>query len=52
MIGLIFGDTNFPKEILKTIKKRNIKYLIVDLSKSKNFKKDKKSYAASIGQFG
>ena len=52
MIGLIFGDTNFPKEILKTIKKKKIKYLIVDLSKSKNFKKDKKSYAASIGQFG
>ena len=41
MIGLIFGDTDFPKEILKTIKKRKIKYLIVDLSKSKKFKKDK-----------
>ena len=52
MIGLIFGDTDFPKEILKTIKKKKIKYLIVDLSKSKNFKKDKKSYAVSIGQFG
>ena len=52
MIGLIFGDTDFPKEILKTIKKRKIKYLIVDLSKSKKFKKDKKSYVASIGQFG
>ena len=52
MIGLIFGDTDFPKEILKTIKKRKIKYLIVDLSKSKKFKKDKKSYAVSIGQFG
>ena len=52
MIGLIFGDTDFPKEILKTIKKKKIKYLIVDLSKSKKFKKDKKSYAVSIGQFG
>ena len=52
MIGLIFGDTDFTKEILKTIKKRKIKYLIVDLSKSKKFKKDKKSYAVSIGQFG
>ena len=52
MIGLIFGDTDFPKEILKTIKKRNIKYLIVDLSKSKKFKKDKKTYVVSIGQFG
>ena len=52
MIGLIFGDTDFPKEILKTVKKRKIKYLIIDLSKSKKFKKDRKSYSISIGQFG
>ena len=52
MIGLIFGDTHFPKEILKTVKKRKIKYLIIDLSKSKKFKEDRKSYSVSIGQFG
>ena len=52
MIGLIFGDTDFPKEILKTIKKKKIRYLIIDLSKFKKFKKDKKSYTVSIGQFG
>ncbi len=52
MIGLIFGDTDFPKEILKKIKKKRIKYLIIDLSKSKKFKKDEKSYSVSIGQFG
>ncbi len=52
MIGLIFGDTDFPKEILKTIKKNKIKYLIIDLSKSKKFKKDKNSFAVSMGQFG
>ena len=52
MIGLIFGDTDFPKKILKTIKKRKIKYLIIDLSKSKKFKKDSRSYSVSIGQFG
>jgi len=52
MIGLIFGDTDFPIEILKTIKKKKINYLIIDLSKSKKFKKDKKSYSVSIGQFG
>jgi len=38
MIGLIFGENNFPKEILKKIKK---KYLIIDLTKNKNFKKTK-----------
>jgi len=52
MIGLIFGDTDFPKEILKTVKKRKVKYLIIDLSKSKKFKKDRKSFSVSIGQFG
>ena len=52
MIGLIFGDTDFPNKILKTIKKRKIKYIIIDLSTSKKFKKDSKSYLASIGQFG
>ena len=49
MIGLIFGDTDFPNKILKTIKKRKIKYLIIDLSKSKRFKKESKSYSVSIG---
>ena len=52
MIGLIFGETNFPIEILKKIKKKRLNYLIIDLSKSKKFKKDKKSYSISIGEFG
>ena len=52
MIGLIFGDTDFPNKILRTIKKKKIKYLIIDLSKSKRFKKECKSYSVSIGQFG
>ena len=38
MIGLIFGDTSFPIEILKKIEKKKIKYLIIDLSKSKKLK--------------
>ena len=52
MIGLIFGETNFPIEILKKVKKKRLNYLIIDLSKVKKFKKDKKSFSASIGQFG
>ena len=51
MIGLIFGDTNFPKYIYKKIKGYK-KYIIIDLTKKKIFKKDKNSYAVSIGQFG
>ena len=52
MIGLIFGDTSFPIEILKKVKKRRLNYLIIDLSKSNKFKKDRNSYSISIGQFG
>ena len=51
MIGLIFGETEFPKYILKKIKRKS-KYLIIDLTKKKIFKKDKNSYSVSIGQFG
>ena len=52
MIGLIFGDTDFPIEILKKVKKKGLSYLIIDLSKSKKFKKDRNSHSISIGQFG
>ena len=51
MIGLIFGETDFPKQILKKIKKKE-KYLIIDLTSNKNFKNDRNSYSVSIGQFG
>ena len=51
MIGFIFGETDFPKYIYKKIKNKN-KYLIIDLTKRKFFKKDKNSYSVSIGQFG
>ena len=51
MIGLIFGETDFPKYIYSKIKdKKN--YLIIDLTKKKLFKKDKNSYSVSVGQFG
>ena len=52
MIGLIFGDTDFPNEILKIIKKKRISYLIIDLSKSKKFQNNKRSHSVSMGQFG
>ena len=52
MIGLIFGETSFPKEILKKIKKRKLRYLIIDLTKNRVFKKDRNSYSITIGQFG
>ena len=52
MIGLIFGETNFPKKILEKVKKKKVKYLIIDLTKKKIFIKDRHSHSVSIGQFG
>ena len=52
MIGLIFGETNFPIQVLKRIKRRHLKYLIVDLTKGRKFKKDRYSHPVSIGQLG
>lgn len=52
MIGLVFGDTNFPIEILKKIKNKKLNYLIIDLTKKKNFKKDKNFHNVTIGQVG
>ena len=39
MIGLIFGETNFPKRNSKVKLKKNLKYLIIDLTKKKNLRK-------------
>ena len=52
MIGLFFGDSDFPIKILNKIKKYKKKYFIIDLSNGNKFKKDKNSYRVSIGQFG
>ena len=52
MIGLLFGDTDLPKQILKNIKKNKVKYLIIDLSKKNFFKKDPYSVSIGIGQLG
>ena len=52
MIGLFLGDTDFSDVVLKKIKKLNIKYFIIDLSKNNKFKKDTNSNRISIGKFG
>ena len=51
MIGLIFGETDFPKYIYKKIKGKK-KYIIIDLTNKNFFKKEKNSHKISIGQFG
>ena len=41
MIGLIFGENDFPKKILTKLKKLKKKYLIIDLTKNKIYRKEK-----------
>ena len=38
MIGLIFGENDFPKKILTKLKKLKKKYLIIDLTKNKIYR--------------
>ena len=42
----------FQKKFSKKLKKKKKNYLIIDLSKKKNFKKDKNFHSISIGQIG
>ena len=51
MIGLIFGETDFPKYIYRKLKNKR-KYIIIDLTNKNYFKRDKNSHKVSIGQFG
>jgi DUF1009 family protein len=52
MIGLFLGDTDFSEIVLRKIKKKKLKYFIIDFSKKNKFKRDKNSFRISIGQFG
>tara|TARA_B100001741_G_C16489506_1_gene568980 strand:+ start:198 stop:989 length:792 start_codon:yes stop_codon:yes gene_type:complete len=52
MIGLFLGEKKLPIEILKKLKKKKIKYFIIDLSKNNKFKKDKNSFFINIAKFG
>ena len=52
MIGLFLGEKKLPIEILKKLKKKKIKYFIIDLTKNNKFKNYKNCYFINIGKFG
>ena len=52
MIGLFLGEKDLPNEIVKKIKRKKIKYFIIDLTKNNKFKKNKNSFFINIGKFG
>jgi hypothetical protein len=52
MIGLVLGETQLGNLILKRLENLEIRYIIIDISKKKIFKKNKYSHQLSIGQLG
>jgi DUF1009 family protein len=52
MIGLVLGETQFGKIILRRLKELKKRYIIMDISKKNIFKKDRNSHQLSIGQLG
>ena len=52
MIGLVFGETQFGNLIIKKLKLLKKKFVIIDISKKKIFKKNKSFFPLSIGQLG
>ena len=52
MIGLFLGEKKLPIEIIKKLKKKKIKYFIIDLTKNNKFKKYKDCFFINIGKFG
>ncbi len=48
MLGLIVGETNLPRFIINKLLKNNVKFLILDLTKSNVYKKYINSYSLKI----
>jgi len=52
MIGLVLGETQLGSLIVNKLRNLNVRYIIIDISKKKTFKKNKHAYQLSIGQLG
>tara|TARA_Y100000590_G_scaffold27108_1_gene30431 strand:+ start:595 stop:1407 length:813 start_codon:yes stop_codon:yes gene_type:complete len=52
MIGLILGETKLGNLIIKKLELLKVKFIIIDISKRKIFKKNINSFVLSVGQLG
>ena len=52
MLGLIVGETNLPRFVINKLLKNNVKFIILDLTKSNVYKKYINSYSLKITQLG
>jgi DUF1009 family protein len=52
MLGLIVGESNLPNFVINKLLRKNVKFLILDLTKSNIYKKYKNSYSLKITELG
>ena len=52
MLGLIVGESSLPNYVINKLLKKNIEFLILDLTKSNIYKKYKNSYSLKITELG
>ena len=52
MLGLIVGESNLPRFLINKLIKKNVKFLILDLTKNNIYKNYKNSYSLKITQLG
>ena len=52
MLGLIVGESSLPNYLINKLLKKNIEFLILDLTKSNIYKKYKNSYSLKITELG
>jgi hypothetical protein len=52
MLGLIVGESRLPNFVINKLLKKNVEFLILDLTKSNIYKKYKNSYSLKITELG
>jgi DUF1009 family protein len=52
MLGLVVGDSNLPKFLINKLLKKNLDFIILDLTKKNIYKKYKNSYSLKITELG
>ena len=52
MLGLIVGESSLPNYVINKLLKKNVEFLILDLTKSYIYKRHKNSYSLKITELG
>ena len=52
MLGLIVGETSLPNFVINKLLRKNVEFLILDLTKSNIYKRYKNSYSLKITELG